>query len=99
MSHLARPCLNHPRRLIRSGTYCEECLKANERARGTTVERFGRGWNRISREVIERDNGICHVCGQPGADTVDHLHRRRDGGGQDRQLLAAAHRSCNSARG
>jgi len=99
---LPRPCLNHPTRLVRGGSYCAECLKANERKRGTTSQRFGPGWQRISREVIQRDNGICHICDLPGADTADHLQPRngqRQDTPADTAELAAAHRACNSAKG
>jgi 5-methylcytosine-specific restriction endonuclease McrA len=53
-----------------------------------------------SRLVIERDGGICHLCGPHGADTAHHLIPRAFGGDStDMDLLAAAHRSCNSRRG
>jgi 5-methylcytosine-specific restriction endonuclease McrA len=52
-----------------------------------------------SRLVLERDHHICHICGLPGATTVDHLVPRAHGGdSSDTDLLAAAHRSCNSRR-
>jgi 5-methylcytosine-specific restriction endonuclease McrA len=56
--------------------------------------------DRISRAVIERDGGVCHICGREGADTADHLVPRSVGGDStDTSLLAAAHRGCNSRRG
>lgn len=99
MSRLPRPCLGCGR-VIRSGSYCAECDP--QAKRGSTRERFGPGWARISRDVIRRDGGICHLCGLPGADTADHLIPRR---GQpqyreaDMRELAAAHRACNSGKG
>jgi hypothetical protein len=59
-----RPCLGCGTPTM--GGRCPACRPA---LRGTTVERFGPGWARISRLVIERDGGICHLCGRPGADT------------------------------
>jgi 5-methylcytosine-specific restriction endonuclease McrA len=97
---LPRPCLGCGR-ATRYGSRCRSCAARHEHRRGTTAQRFGRGWGRISREVIERDGGICHLCGRPGADTADHLQPR---GGvlqthpADPALLAAAHRACNSRR-
>jgi len=85
-----------------AGSRCVRCRRANERKRGTTAQRFGPGWGTISREVIERDNGVCQLCGLPGADTAHHLEPRR---GQpqarpaDKAMLAAAHRRCNSRKG
>jgi 5-methylcytosine-specific restriction endonuclease McrA len=32
----------------------------------------GRKVTRLKAFVVERDGGICHRCGQPGADSSDH---------------------------
>jgi 5-methylcytosine-specific restriction endonuclease McrA len=89
-----RPCLNCG--VSTTGSRCPSCSRGH---RGTTAERFGSGWTRISRLVLERDHHICHICGLPGATTVDHLVPRAHGGdSSDTDLLAAAHRSCNSRR-
>lgn len=40
----------------------------------TRRARLPRGWsNRIAPGILARDNRICYLCGQPGADTVDHI--------------------------
>jgi 5-methylcytosine-specific restriction endonuclease McrA len=49
--------------------------------------------------VLERDGGVCHICGQPGATTVDHLTPAYLGGGDELENLAAAHVTCNSSKG
>lgn len=98
---LPRPCLGCSR-ATRHGSRCPSCAGSQERKRGTTAQRFGPGWQRISREVIQRDNGVCHICGRPGADTADHLQPRngqRQDTPADKAQLAAAHRACNSAKG
>jgi len=41
---------------------------------------------------------ICHLCGEPGADTPDHLVPRSHGGSDSIENLRPAHRSCNSSR-
>lgn len=41
----------------------------------------------------------CHLCGEEGADTMDHLLPRSMGGDHSLENLRPAHRSCNSARG
>lgn len=41
----------------------------------------------------------CHLCGQPGATTADHLVPRSHGGDDSLDNLRPAHLSCNSARG
>jgi 5-methylcytosine-specific restriction endonuclease McrA len=30
-------------------------------------------WRRLAKLVIEEEGGICWLCGQPGADTADHV--------------------------
>ena len=82
--------------------YSEPCplsIARQETRRPSKRERFGPGWDRISRKVIERDSGICWICGEPGADTADHLQPRSLGGPSSPWNLRAAHRRCNSRRG
>lgn len=43
--------------------------------------------------------GVCHVCGEGAADSIDHLVPVAWGGSDDPSNLAPAHTSCNSARG
>jgi len=46
--------------------------------------------------VIARDNGICHVCGQAGADEADHVIGLAFGGLDDVTNMAAIHaRPCH----
>jgi 5-methylcytosine-specific restriction endonuclease McrA len=58
-----------------------------------------RKWRKLRAFVLVRDGGICHICGRAGATTVDHLIPRAHGGSDDPANLAAAHKSCNEARG
>ena len=59
----------------------------------------GRAEGRLRRHILARDNWICHICGHPGADTMDHLIPWSHGGTNTLDNLRAAHRSCNSRRG
>lgn len=63
--------------------------------------RTGRPWVRVKNRVIRRDGGICHLCGQPGADSADHLTPVSAGGAvYDLTNLAAVHdQPCNRIRG
>lgn len=47
-------------------------------------------WPRIRRLVMQRDQGICYLCGQPGADRVDHKRRGDD---HSMENLGAVHDS------
>lgn len=38
--------------------------------------------------ILARDNGICYLCGQPGADRVDHIEQGDDHRDEN---LAAVH--------
>ena len=49
------------------------------------------GWKKLRRTVLDRDRGICHLCGQAGADTVDHVKPVSLGGTDNLDNLAAAH--------
>jgi 5-methylcytosine-specific restriction endonuclease McrA len=65
--------------------------------------RTGRPWQRKKARVIRRDGGICHLCGQPGADSADHLVPYSQGGTDAASNLAAVHHNaeprCNRIRG
>lgn len=51
-------------------TYCARDARPNTNKqrdyRGTAVYR------KVRKLVLERDQGICHICLQPGADEIDH---------------------------
>lgn len=65
--------------------------------------RTGRPWQRKKARIIRRDAGICHLCGQPGADSADHLVPYSQGGTDADDNLAAVHHNteprCNRKRG
>lgn len=59
----------------------------------------GRAWRRIVAFVVKRDRGICHLCGEDGADSADHVILRSQGGSDHPDNLLAAHLLCNQRRG
>lgn len=56
-------------------------------------------WRKIRAHVIERDRGICWICGKGGATSVDHVVPRARGGSDALTNLRAAHVKCNASRG
>jgi 5-methylcytosine-specific restriction protein A len=52
----------------------------------------GSAQQKVARAIIRRDLGRCHVCGQPGADQVDHVVPLSQGGADEPSNLAAIHR-------
>jgi 5-methylcytosine-specific restriction endonuclease McrA len=61
-------------------------------ANSTGPSRTGtRAWRTLRAHVLERDHGICHVCGQPGANEVDHVIPDHLGGTDDPDNLAPIH--------
>jgi 5-methylcytosine-specific restriction endonuclease McrA len=58
-----------------------------------------RRWRKQRAAAIARDDGVCWICGQPGADSADHLLRDRDGGTDEPGNVRAAHLLCNLRRG
>ena len=58
-----------------------------------------RNWAAIRRRVLSRDQGICYLCGKPGANQVDHVIPASQGGSDEDDNLAAVHmRPCHAAK-
>ncbi len=79
---------------------CGELHRAGERcpAKGPELRAI-RYWQVLSKKILVRDSYICWLCNGIGADTVDHVIARANGGGDDEWNLRAAHRRCNSKKG
>ncbi len=57
-------------------------------------------YQQMRKVVLMRDRGVCWLCGEPGARTVDHVVPLSRGGALlDPANLRAAHGRCNSSRG
>lgn len=74
--------------LIRHTRYCPEHTESWSTPSGWQRPT---NWASLRRAVLARDHGICHVCGQPGADTVDHVTPQSQGGSDDPTNLAPVH--------
>lgn len=66
--------------------------------------RLPANWKTIRKAVLKRDAGICHLCGQPGADTVDHVipgddHRLENLAPVHDRVEPHCHRAKSSAEG
>lgn len=54
---------------------------------------------RLKRTVLREHAGICHWCGKPGGDEVDHVVNRRSGGSDDPSNLRPIHKTpCHTAK-
>lgn len=58
----------------------------------------GRHAQHTTALVLATYGDRCHLCGELGADTADHLIPRAAGGDDSIDNLRPAHRSCNSSR-
>lgn len=63
-----------------------------------------RGWQgraavALTRLCLETYGTTCHLCGEPGATTADHVVPRSKGGTHAIANMKPAHMSCNAARG
>lgn len=65
--------------------------------------RTGRPWQRRKARIIRRDQGICWICGGPGADSADHIVPWAKGGTDHDANLRAVHHNvepkCNRRKG
>lgn len=59
----------------------------------------GRGLQALIRVVLDEYGNVCHLCGKPGATTIDHIVPVVHGGDNSLDNLRPAHLSCNSSRG
>jgi 5-methylcytosine-specific restriction endonuclease McrA len=66
----------------------------------TTHGRTSRSFRRMRSRILEQSD-VCWLCGQPGADTVDHIVPLSVAPdlGEVAGNMAPAHRSCNSRKG
>ena len=55
-------------------------------------------WRKIRQRIINRDRGLCQMCGNEG-DSVDHITPRSQGGTDEDFNLQLLCRSCNSSKG
>src|SRR4051812_6029595 len=54
-------------------------------------------WRRLRLQVLTRDQGVCAVCHQPGADEVHHVRSKARGGSDDPANLVSVHaKPCHS---
>lgn len=64
-------------------------------------ERTTSGWEqqRRAQRVMRQHDGICHVCGRPGADEVDHVVSLEQGGADSETNLRPIHaRPCHAEK-
>lgn len=53
-------------------------------------------WRRLRLQVLERDEGVCRLCGDPGATEVDHIVNVASGGAElDPANCQAVHTLCH----
>lgn len=50
-----------------------------------------KNWVALKRFVIARDRGVCYICGEGGADSVDHVIPKAEGGSDLTNNLKAIH--------
>lgn len=54
-------------------------------------------WEAITRRILNRDGGICYLCGHP-ATSADHVIPVARGGTHDDDNLAAICQPCHAAK-
>lgn len=56
------------------------------------------GWQRLRKQVLERDGHLCQICRETPATRVDHIIPVALGGTNDEDNLQAACRWCNATK-
>lgn len=72
-------------------TYQGRCAVHQKPWKGSTrKQRLPRDWRSRRNAVLQRDRGVCYLCGGRGADAVDHINQSTD---DDHSMgnLAAVH--------
>jgi endogenous inhibitor of DNA gyrase (YacG/DUF329 family) len=69
--HCGKPFMM-PRRSSNKGLYCSQKCKYAAMRKANMYPYYGPEWRRIAREVRERDNHTCQMCGLH--QTAPHLH-------------------------
>lgn len=90
-----RSCLN----LTSKGPRCPDCTKVWNQHLGTARQRGYTSEYETNREFVLSVSKICWRCGEPGADTADHVIPRARGGSNKIENLRPAHESCNKRSG
>lgn len=73
-------------------------LHQRKRPKRTTVTVSGWEEQRRAKRVIERDGGVCWVCGLMGANEADHVIPLAQGGADDESNMAPIHSSCHAKK-
>ena len=74
-----------------------------DRARGTRQQRgYGADWQRLRKEILERDGYQCQPCRRRGlvtaADQVDHIKPKARGGNDDPRNLQSICTKCHRTK-
>jgi 5-methylcytosine-specific restriction enzyme A len=63
---------------------------------------YGTRWERIRRQVLARDDGICQECSRQGiatpAHAVDHIRPKAHGGTDDMDNLQSLCKRCHAVK-
>lgn len=60
--------------------------------------RSGSAQQKRARYVMRRDDSICHLCGLPGSEEIDHVVPLAEGGSDELDNLAPAHKRCHAKK-
>lgn len=100
MSNVRRPCLTHgcTNDALRGArrSRCASCQRRWDRERNARPERAA---YRDPVYLAQPKHGVCYLCGEPGADTREHVIPLSKGGTNEPSNIRPAHRACNSGKG
>lgn len=82
--------------VVSKGRRCPRCERARQQQRNAQPHRAA---YRDPEYRAAVRGGLCHLCGEPDADTLDHVIPLIAGGTNHYSNLRPAHRACNSSKG
>ena len=70
--------------------------------RSTTARGYGWRWQKLRRQILERDKYLCQPCREAGritqAKAVDHIRSKANGGTDDPSNLRAICEDCHTEK-
>ncbi len=103
-----KPCRHCKKATTNSNGYCDDhqeyAVGWQDRQKGKTTTQRGYGWKwqKLRKQVLQRDNYLCQPCAAKGvyqtANDVDHIVNKESGGKDELSNLQSICRECHKVK-